>query len=157
MQMGVSATMEAIDDVFDKLLDFAGVIHNDITLSAIASVQAGTIAENIKVIDNQSDELLSAVGSTIANTLASAIAVALSDKEIKVLDIAKQSVDRKGLLMSIGLKNLRFNYESYVKPLEMNGWLTMTIPDKPTSPNQKYLTTLKGRLVLEILKKSGIE
>jgi hypothetical protein len=33
-----------------------------------------------------------------------------------------------------------------------NGWLTMTIPHKPTSPKQKYLTTLKGRLILEFLK-----
>jgi hypothetical protein len=32
-------------------------------------------------------------------------------------------------------------------------WLTMTIPDKPTSPKQQYLTTLKGRLVLEFLKR----
>ena len=31
--------------------------------------------------------------------------------------------------------------------------LTMTIPDKPTSPKQQYLTTLKGRLALEFLKR----
>lgn len=128
-------------------------IHYIIGLSAIASVQAGTIAENIKGIDNQVDELHGAVGSTIADTIAGAIAVTVSDKEIKLLNIAKQLVDRKELLMSIGLKNLRHNYESYVKPLEMNGWITMTIPEKPTSPNQKYLTTLKGRMVLNFLKR----
>jgi hypothetical protein len=28
------------------------------------------------------------------------------------------------------------------------GWMAMTLPDKPTSPNQQYYTTLKGRLLL---------
>ncbi len=30
---------------------------------------------------------------------------------------------------------------------------TMTIPNKPTGPKQQYLTTLKGRLLLEFLKR----
>jgi hypothetical protein len=37
-------------------------------------------------------------------------------------------------------------------PLVELNWIAMTIPDKSTSPNQKYLTTLKGQLVLAFLK-----
>ena len=31
--------------------------------------------------------------------------------------------------------------------------VSMTLPDKPTSPSQRYVTTLKGRLLLQILQR----
>jgi ATP-dependent DNA helicase RecG len=37
----------------------------------------------------------------------------------------------------------------YIKPLLEENLLAMTIPDKPTSSNQKYYTTRKG---LELIK-----
>ncbi len=61
-------------------------------------------------------------------------------------------MNRETLLADIGLKNIRKNYDEYAGQLVAMHWLTMTIPGKPTSPNQKYLTTLKGRLILEFLK-----
>ena len=149
-------SMDGIDDVLNRILVFESITNEEITLSIIASMQAGTIAENIKSIDNQADEVLGAVASTIASAIAGAIASAIAESEIKVLAMAKQPQDRGTLLTHIGLTNQRKNYESHMLPLVEKQWLTMTIPDKPTSPNQKYLTTLKGRLVLEILKKSGI-
>lgn len=145
-------SMDGIDDVLNRILVFERITHEEISLSIIASMQAGTIAENIKSIDNQVDEVLGAVASTIASTIAGAIASAIAESEIKVLAMAKQPQDRESLLTHIGLSNQRKNYESHMLPLVEKQWLTMTIPDKPTSPNQKYLTTLKGRLVLELLK-----
>ena len=65
-----------------------------------------------------------------------------------------EPVDRETLLTLIGVTNQRKNYESYMLPMVNKGWLTMTIPHKPTSPNQKYLTTLKGRLVIEFLQRN---
>jgi hypothetical protein len=50
------------------------------------------------------------------------------------------------------LVNNANNFETYIQPLVALNWLTMTIPHKPTSPKQQYLTTLKGRLILEFLK-----
>ena len=38
--------------------------------------------------------------------------------------------------------------EMYIDPLMKDGLLVYTIPDKPTSSNQKYITTEKGRLFL---------
>jgi ATP-dependent DNA helicase RecG len=70
-----------------------------------------------------------------------------------VLEIAEISKSRKDLLLGLSLVNNANNFENYIQSLIAINWITMTIPDKPTSPNQKYLTTLKGRLVLEILKK----
>lgn len=147
-------SMDGIDEVLNRILVFESITHEETTLSIIASMQAGTIAENIKSIDNQANEILGAVASTIASTIASAIAGAIAESEIKVLAMAKQPQDRETLLTHIGLTNQRKNYESHMLPLVEKLWLTMTIPDKPTSPNQKYLTTLKGRLVLEILKRN---
>lgn len=34
--------------------------------------------------------------------------------------------------------------KAYLEPLVAAGWLERTIPDKPTSPNQKYRLTAKG-------------
>jgi ATP-dependent DNA helicase RecG len=149
-------SMDGIDEVLNRILDFESITHEEITLSIIASMQAGTIAENLISIDNQVDEVLGAVDSTIAGTIASAIAGTIAESELKVLAMAKNPQVREALLTQIGLTNQRKNYESHMLPLVEKNWLSMTIPNKPTSPKQKYLTTLKGRLVLEILKKSGI-
>jgi ATP-dependent DNA helicase RecG len=37
----------------------------------------------------------------------------------------------------------------YIKPLIDAGWLAMTIPDKPQSSKQRYLTTEAGKIALK--------
>ena len=149
-------TTDGVDDILNRILVFERIAHDEITLSIIASIQAGTIAENIKRVDSQANEALGAIDSTIdstiASTIASIIASIMAESEIKVLTMARQPQGRETLLKHVGLTNQGKNYESYIQPLVEKQWLTMTIPDKPTSPKQKYLTTLKGRLILEILK-----
>jgi ATP-dependent DNA helicase RecG len=76
----------------------------------------------------------------------------------------KMEAFRSGQVRSRRYRNRRLG--EFLKELELTegratgiptlvalNWLTMTIPDKPTSPKQQYLTTLKGRLVLEFLKR----
>ena len=63
--------------------------------------------------------------------------------------MAMRPQDRDVLFIHIGVTNQRKNYQRFIQPLINKGWLTMTIPDKPTSPKQQYLTTLKGRMVLK--------
>ncbi|TVR79546.1 MAG: transcriptional regulator [Chitinophagaceae bacterium] len=145
-------TLDSIDAILNKLMEHCLLDHNDVMGSAIAGIQAGTIAEDINTIDNQADEVVGTISSTIAGTIAGAIAGAIAESEQKILDMANQPKDRETLLNRIGVTNQRKNYDNYMLPLVNKGWLTMTIPDKPTSPNQKYLTTLKGRLVLKFLK-----
>lgn len=133
-------THEGIDALLEKLLNHKGLNHDTFTASAIAGIQAGTIADQVEVIDNQIYKIFEAMKSTIA------------ESEQKILKLATFPQDRKTLLNHIGLTKERKNYERYMLPLVNKGWLTMTIPDKPTSPNQKYITTLKGRLILKFLK-----
>jgi len=146
------SSLDGIDDVLNDILSFAGIDHQDLTFSTIAGIQAGTIAEEVKRLDNQASDVLNAFNSTVVSTIAGAIAGAIDEKERKILTMAIVPHNRETLLTGIGVTNQRKNYESYMFPMANKGWLTMTIPDKPTSPKQKYLTTLKGRLVLEFLK-----
>lgn len=153
---GIKWNSDAIDKILNEVLEKTG-FHEAIALSGvqagtIAGDIAGTIVELLKSLDNQAIEVMEQVDGTIAGTIAGVLADILTDKEIKLLSSAKQPIDRKNLLKTIGLKNLRHNYDAHAKHLEEKNWLTMTIPDKPTSPKQQYLTTLKGRLILEFLK-----
>jgi ATP-dependent DNA helicase RecG len=143
---------QGIDVLLEKLLDYNEINHDEVTNSAIAGNIAGNIAEDIKAIDNQADELVDAVSSTIAGNIAGAIAGAIAESEQKVLEWACSPKQRETIFKHLGVTNQMKNYESYMLPLVNMGWLTMTIPNKPTSPNQKYLTTLKGRLILKFLK-----
>jgi len=45
--------------------------------------------------------------------------------------------------------------KAYLEPLVAAGWLERTIPEKPTSPNQKYRLTAKGRAWLTARDKEG--
>jgi len=54
----------------------------------------------------------------------------------------------KELLTHVQLKNRFYFVEYFIKPLLGDGYLEMTLPDKPTSPKQKYRTTAKGKALL---------
>ena len=49
----------------------------------------------------------------------------------------------------IGLKHWKTFQANYLKPLLQQGLLAMTIPEKPTSSKQRYITTEAGKEVLK--------
>jgi hypothetical protein len=65
------------------------------------------------------------------------IAGSLAKKMIIVLEISEISKSRKDLLFRLSLVNNPNNFENYIKLLIDINWITTTIPNKPTSPNQK--------------------
>lgn len=139
-------------DGIDKLLD----VLIDSAAEDIAGVQIGDIAGDIakvsKSIDNQAIDILNSLSGDIAGDIAKGIDGTITDKVINIIRIGKLAKGRREILTSIGLVNNVKNFNTYLAPLVEKNWLTMTIPTKPTSPNQKYITTLKGRLFLELLK-----
>ena len=144
----VSWDMDGINKLLDQLMESAdGGIATD-----IAGDIAGDIAANLLTIDNQAVVLVKALGGDIAGDIARGVAGGIAEKMSKALEFATSPIERKELLKKIGLVSNVKNFNTYITPLLAMQWLTMTIPDKPTSPNQKYLTTLKGRLILEFLK-----
>jgi len=118
---------------------------------------AGGIANDIVLFIEQSEYQAICVANDIADDIVSGIAGGIAggiaEKVIQIIKLALSPKSRKELLEGILIVNNANNFENYIQPLEAIDWLNMTIPHKPTSPNQKYLTTLKGRLVLELLKR----
>jgi ATP-dependent DNA helicase RecG len=75
----------------------------------------------------------------------------VNEKLNKILSFCQNPKQRKEILQEIALVNNVKNYDTYMSPLIQMGWVAMTIPDKPTSPKQQYRTTLKGRVIKELL------
>jgi ATP-dependent DNA helicase RecG len=121
----------------------------------IVGNQAGNQAEFAKIIDLQHERIFDLLGSNQAGIIAGGIAAGgIANKQKTILEKCISEQSKEEVLKTLKLSNQRKNYVEQMLPLVELNWLTMTIPDKPTSPNQMYLTTLKGRLVLEFLKRN---
>jgi len=55
-----------------------------------------------------------------------------------ILEFCKEPRSRKEIQQFLGLKDRRYLAKSVLKPLVKGNLLNLTMPDKPTSPNQKY-------------------
>ena len=64
---------------------------------------------------------------------------AQDNKENAILEFCKEPKSLKEIIGFFGYKNARNFREKYIVPLVKEGKMKMTIPDKPTSKNQKYL------------------
>jgi ATP-dependent DNA helicase RecG len=80
----------------------------------------------------------------------------LDNKIIHILSACSTPKTREEIFNHIGLFNNSKNFNRHLKPLIDLGWIQLTIPDKPTSKNQKYVTAdIAQRLVNN--GKTGIE
>ena len=120
----------------------------NINSSDIADGIDSDIAKRIEIIDNEVVRVI----SLLEGNSASDIAGDNLEKETKLMQKALKPVNRETLLAANKLQNYRKNYIENIQPLIDINWIAMTHPTKLTSPNQQYYTTLKGRLVLGILK-----
>jgi ATP-dependent DNA helicase RecG len=81
-------------------------------------------------------------GETIQDTDQDAIQVTLQDKRrYELLRFCSEARTRDEMQAFVGIKNRSHFRIAYLNPLLENGKLKMTIPDKPTSRNQKYIAT----------------
>ena len=60
---------------------------------------------------------------------------------------------REAVFKSLGLVKNSKNYNTYMAPLIDLKWLAMLKPEAPTSPKQRYRTTLRGALVLRFIER----
>ena len=66
----------------------------------------------------------------------------LGDKDVfeKILLFCVDAKSKKELCMNFGFNDLTYFTRKYLKPLIVDGKLDFTIPDKPNSKSQKYIT-----------------
>jgi ATP-dependent DNA helicase RecG len=78
----------------------------------------------------------------------------VSEQVAKVLTACKTQPRTKAELLEVlGLANVYMNYKRHLLPLIEQGFIEMTIPEKPKSRLQKYRLTEKGK---GIQKKGGL-
>ena len=67
----------------------------------------------------------------------------VSPKDITqlILEFCVTEKNKQEICSFVGYKNLTYFTRKYLKPLILSGQLKMTVPDKPNSKNQKYITT----------------
>jgi len=65
--------------------------------------------------------------------------------KLNILQFCVNPYSLKEIIDHLGLKNRMHVLVEYVRPLVDDGLLALTIPDKPNSSRQKYMTTEKGR------------
>ncbi len=71
----------------------------------------------------------------------------------KALNLFINQITNAELMKEFELKNRTKFRRKYITPLLREDLISMTIPDKPNSPDQKYIITEKGKLLLEELYK----
>jgi ATP-dependent DNA helicase RecG len=104
---------------------------------------AGDVARDV------AGDIAGDVAGDVAGDIAGDIAEANLEKSIELIKLAQVAISRKQLITGINLVNNTKNFETYVRPLVDKGWLSMTMPNKPTSPKQQYVITPKGQLILQ--------
>ena len=69
-----------------------------------------------------------------------------------LLNILKEVSYREENQEKLGLKNRDYFRKNYLNPAIEQGFVALTIPDKPTSSKQQYYLTAKGKEFLKTLK-----
>lgn len=78
----------------------------------------------------------------------------LTPKEIILLTAcAEAPALGQDLLAAAGYQRRTGNFKRSLEKLLTEEWVALTIPDKPTSPKQRYRLTTKGQALLEARKK----
>ncbi|NPD47052.1 Fic family protein [Lentimicrobium sp. S6] len=71
--------------------------------------------------------------------------IALEELSHRVVWVLKKEMSRDELMHELGLSGRNNFTNIYLKPALENKWIEMTLPNKPTSRNQKYRLTRKGK------------
>lgn len=72
-----------------------------------------------------------------------------------IMELMQEETLAKELRQTMGMKDSTYFKKTILDPLLAEGIIAMTLPDKPTSPNQMYFLTEKGKKILATERKSS--
>lgn len=81
----------------------------------------------------------------------------ITPKAKQLLQFCIEPKSREAIFDKIGLYNNTKNFITHLKPLIDTGWLQLTLPDKPTSRDQQYISTELGKQLLSFLEAGNSE
>ena len=94
-------------------------------------------ANNIEHLDQSRAQIRDQVGDQVRDQVI--------DRILYTLILCIKPKTKLEILKNINLTNKSTNFKNNVLPAIEAGLLAMTIPDKPSSSKQKYITTDKGK------------
>ncbi len=104
------------------------------------------LAERWEVREDRVDE---PVGGATEHVSESAPRTSAAKSPDRLLRVISAEMSRQELLAALKLRDVRNLRERYLRPCLQEGWIEMTIPDKPSSRNQRFRLTAAGRNHLE--------
>jgi ATP-dependent DNA helicase RecG len=72
-----------------------------------------------------------------------------SPRALEILVFCKEIRSRQEIMDRLKISNHTRNFNKYLKELVESGFLSMTIPDKPNSPKQRYFSTQKAAMYID--------
>ncbi len=108
--------------------------------------------EEIIYTDQVTDQVTEQVTEQVAQQVIQQVIQQVTPQVEKLLQVFEGSHFREELQEKLGLSDRENFRKMYLQPAIEQGWVALTIPDKPTSPKQKYYLTEKGKEALETIK-----
>lgn len=118
------------------------------TVSAFANTDGGTL-----VLGATEDLVLEVTRTrlSVAAEVAGEVTGEVTGEVERLILVCHGELDRKALQAALALKSEENFRKLYLVPALAAGLVEMSIPDKPTSRNQKYRLTAKGRMLQNAL------
>jgi len=154
-------TIQDINNLLDYLIgngsgvfdDIAGDIAGDTDGDTDCDIDSDIDSDIAGVEDGVEDEDIAGnQAENQAENYTATLEKLISSKVIDILDYCSVERKKEEIFTFFKIKKSSKNFKNHIKPIILLGWIALTKPDKPSSPNQKYLTTPKGKLLLKLLK-----
>ena len=118
---------------------------------ATQTYNANEFPEEPQTIDSE-DDTLHTLSHSLSQSLSHSLSQSLSWEKVARLFLMLDTPKRlKEVREALGLSDATYFKKNYIDPLIATGYLALTIPDKPTSSQQRYCLTEKGYLLLNKL------
>jgi len=145
----------------NKIVDWVFTNHGqDIIGETYSNFTGETDRDIVRDIDLEADNvdyLIDTIDLEPVRDIVGDIAGDIDDRILaytqSILSSCLEFKSREAVFKSLGLVKNSKNYNTYMAPLIDLKWLAMLKPEAPTSPNQRYHTTLRGALVLRFIER----